>query len=206
MLCRNTLRRKLPVLLKYCKVRIEPTLYSNPVILLALISFFTRVMTQLRWMVTGCSSGIGDMMVQSILARGDKVVATARGDLSRLSSLKELGAEVFSLDVTDSGFDLKAVVAEILADGPIDVLVNNAGYIEAGIAEETRYVILNFADGSIFSFSLAMRVTWPNLKPTSSASSRLHRQFCHTSGKENPGRLFSLDPWEAFQEKHMQVP
>lgn len=94
-------------------------------------------------MVTGCSSGIGDSLVRCILARGDLVVATARGDLSRLASLKEAGAAVAVLDVTAPALDLKAAVAEILVNGPIDVLVNNAGYIEAGIAEETRYVAYN---------------------------------------------------------------
>lgn len=95
-------------------------------------------MPQLRWFVTGCSSGIGESFVQAILARGDKVVASTRGDVSRLSSLKEAGAETVSLDVTASTSDIKAVVEKVLQSGPIDVLVNNAGYIEAGLAEEAR--------------------------------------------------------------------
>jgi hypothetical protein len=98
-------------------------------------------MPQLRWLVTGCSSGLGETFVRSILARGDKVVATARGDPERLSSLKEAGAETLSLDVTASTSDIQAVVSKILESGPIDVLVNNAGYIEAGLAEEARYVL-----------------------------------------------------------------
>jgi NAD(P)-dependent dehydrogenase (short-subunit alcohol dehydrogenase family) len=93
-------------------------------------------MAPLRWLVTGSSSGIGEALVRNIIARGDKVVATARGDLSRLSSLKEAGAETFNLDVTASLSDIQNVVAKITEIGPIDVLVNNAGYIEAGLAEE----------------------------------------------------------------------
>jgi NAD(P)-dependent dehydrogenase (short-subunit alcohol dehydrogenase family) len=93
-------------------------------------------MAPLRWLVTGSSSGIGEALVRSIIARGDKVVATARGDPSRLSSLKEAGAETFNLDVTASLSDIQNVVAKITEIGPIDVLVNNAGYIEAGLAEE----------------------------------------------------------------------
>ena len=95
-------------------------------------------MPQLRWFVTGCSSGFGETFARSILARGDKVVATTRGDASRLSALKEAGAETVSLDVTASTTDIKSVVDKVLESGPIDVIVNNAGYIEAGIAEETR--------------------------------------------------------------------
>jgi NAD(P)-dependent dehydrogenase (short-subunit alcohol dehydrogenase family) len=114
---------------------------------LALISYNLKAyisllhnMPQLRWFVTGCSSGLGETFVRSILARGDKVVATARGDPERLSSLKEAGAETHSLDVTASLAEIKAVVAKVLEGGPIDVLVNNAGYVEAGVAEEVRYV------------------------------------------------------------------
>jgi NAD(P)-dependent dehydrogenase (short-subunit alcohol dehydrogenase family) len=96
-------------------------------------------MPQLRWLVTGCSSGLGETFVRSILARGDKVVATARGNPGRLSFLKEAGAETISLDVTATPADIQAVVSKVLESGPIDVLVNNAGYIEAGLAEEARY-------------------------------------------------------------------
>ncbi|KAJ4301947.1 hypothetical protein N0V90_004043 [Kalmusia sp. IMI 367209] len=97
-------------------------------------------MAPLRWLVTGCSTGLGETLVRSILARGDKVVATARGDATtRLSSLKAAGAETVSLDVTAPLSDIKATVAKMLEGGPIDVLVNNAGYIEAGLAEEVSY-------------------------------------------------------------------
>lgn len=96
------------------------------------------IMPQLTWLITGCSSGLGEVFVHSILARGDKVVATTRGDVSRISALAEAGARTFSLDVTARQSELNAVVGKILEEGPIDVLVNNAGYIEAGLAEEAR--------------------------------------------------------------------
>jgi NAD(P)-dependent dehydrogenase (short-subunit alcohol dehydrogenase family) len=96
-------------------------------------------MPQLRWLVTGCPSGLGETFVRSILKRGDKVVASTREDVSRFSSLKEVGAEIISLDVTSSPSDIKIVVGKVLEEGPIDVLVNNAGYIEAGLAKEARY-------------------------------------------------------------------
>lgn len=92
----------------------------------------------LTWLITGCSSGLGAEFVRSILARGDHVVATARGDVSRIKALADVGAKTYSLDVTASQSDINAVVAKILESGPIDVLVNNAGYIEAGLAEEAR--------------------------------------------------------------------
>ncbi|KAF2108973.1 hypothetical protein BDV96DRAFT_586312 [Lophiotrema nucula] len=94
-------------------------------------------MTQLTWLVTGCSSGFGEVFVRSILARGDRAIATARGDVARLALLKDAGAAVLSLDVTASQANINAKVEEGIAIyGGIDVLVNSAGYIEAGIAEE----------------------------------------------------------------------
>ena len=96
-------------------------------------------MTQLTWLVTGCSSGFGEAFVRSVLARGDRAIATARGDVARLGQLKDAGAAILSLDVTASQAGINAKVEEaIVIYGGIDVVVNSAGYIEAGIAEEVR--------------------------------------------------------------------
>lgn len=75
--------------------------------------------------------------MRRILARGDRAIATARGDVTRLASLKDAGAAILSLDVTASQAEINAKVEEAIAIyGEIDVVVNSAGYIEAGIAEE----------------------------------------------------------------------
>jgi NADP-dependent 3-hydroxy acid dehydrogenase YdfG len=96
-------------------------------------------MAQLTWLITGTTSGLGEAFVRGIIARGDKVIATTRGDVSRISALAEAGAKTFSLDVTAPKSEIDAVIAEILKENTIDVLVNNAGYIEAGLAEEVSY-------------------------------------------------------------------
>jgi NAD(P)-dependent dehydrogenase (short-subunit alcohol dehydrogenase family) len=96
-------------------------------------------MTQLTWLVTGCSSGIGEEFIKNVLARGDKAIATCRGSTSRISKLAELGAKTYTLDVSAPADDIKATVAKILEENEtIDVLVNNAGYGEAGMAEEIK--------------------------------------------------------------------
>jgi NAD(P)-dependent dehydrogenase (short-subunit alcohol dehydrogenase family) len=93
------------------------------------------------WLVTGCSSGFGAEFTKQLIKRGDKVIATARGDPSRLQSLKDLGAYTYSLDITSSLEDIKAIVSRMIEEaGGIDVLVNNAGYVEAGFIEEQSYV------------------------------------------------------------------
>jgi NADP-dependent 3-hydroxy acid dehydrogenase YdfG len=89
-------------------------------------------MEPLVWLVTGCSSGFGEAFVQRILARGDKVIATAR-NLKKIEHLEESGAAVLQLDVTDTQKALNDKAAEAIEKyGRIDVLVNNAAFVTAG--------------------------------------------------------------------------
>ncbi|KAJ5522067.1 hypothetical protein N7527_006182 [Penicillium freii] len=105
---------------------------------------------QLTWFVTGCSSGMGEGLVRAILAAGDQVIATARARnsdaLDRIAPLKEAGAAVMELDVTASAEVLNAKAKEAWAIyGKIDVLVNNAAYIDAGVFEEIDEAFLTQA-------------------------------------------------------------
>ncbi|EPE37067.1 NAD(P)-binding Rossmann-fold containing protein [Glarea lozoyensis ATCC 20868] len=95
-------------------------------------------MPQLTWLITGCSSGFGELFTRTALARGDRVIATSRSSAStRLTHLKTLGATILDLDVTLPQAELNAKIADAIAIyGSIDVLVNAAGYIEAGMVEE----------------------------------------------------------------------
>lgn len=96
-------------------------------------------MAPLVWLVTGCSSGFGNQFVHSILARGDKVVATAR-DRSKIQQLEQLGVPTFQLDLTDSQPFINATIAKVLAVyGRIDVLINNAAFITIGTWEDLSH-------------------------------------------------------------------
>ncbi|TVY20858.1 putative oxidoreductase YusZ [Lachnellula arida] len=96
-------------------------------------------MTQLVWLVTGCSSGFGEAFVHSILTRGDKIIATAR-NVSKLDTLRVIGAQILRLDVTASQEQLDSCIKDALAIyGHIDVLVNNAGYTDLGTIEEMMH-------------------------------------------------------------------
>ncbi|KAL4891297.1 hypothetical protein BDV59DRAFT_203739 [Aspergillus ambiguus] len=97
---------------------------------------------QLTWLVTGCSSGFGEAFVHGILAKGDRVIATARprnneSAVDRLAPLKTAGAAVMEIDVTAPAEVLKEKAKEAWSIyGQVDVLVNNAAYIDGGIFEE----------------------------------------------------------------------
>lgn len=93
-------------------------------------------MAPLVWLVTGCSCGFGKELANAILARGDKVIATSRN----VDNVKFPGATVFDLDVTAPQEEIDAkILGALEIHGRIDVLVNNAGFIEFGTLEETRY-------------------------------------------------------------------
>lgn len=90
------------------------------------------------WFVTGSSRGLGRVMVETILAAGDKVVATARKPEDLADLAKVHGDKIcrVKLDVTSLD-DVKAAVAIALGTfGRIDIVVNNAGYGFNGAFEE----------------------------------------------------------------------
>ncbi len=97
-------------------------------------------MPQLVWLITGCSSGFGEIFVRQLLERGDLVIATARRP-ERIQHLAKLGAAALQLDVTDSQQTIRErVAAAVAVHGRIDVLVNNAAYIATGAWEDLEYV------------------------------------------------------------------
>lgn len=90
-------------------------------------------------LITGVSSGFGRALAEEALAAGYRVVGTVRSEQAKQSfeSLNSASAFGRVLDVTD--FDsIDDVVNEIETNvGPLDVLVNNAGYGHEGVMEES---------------------------------------------------------------------
>jgi short-subunit dehydrogenase len=84
-------------------------------------------------LVTGASSGIGEVMVGMLADAGVVTIAVARR-LDRLQALAERhpNVEVLVADLTDS--DDLAVVAARVAD--VDLVVNNAGFGTGGLFHE----------------------------------------------------------------------
>ena len=90
------------------------------------------------WLITGCSSGLGRVLAEAVLARGDWLVATARkaASLASLTNRYPGSSRAAVLDVTEQGSAAAAVQLAEEAFGGLDVLVNNAGFGFMGAVEE----------------------------------------------------------------------
>ncbi len=90
------------------------------------------------WLITGCSTGLGRALAVRVLARGHRLIATARQPetLAELVAVDPSRCQALALDVADAP-QVAAVVAEAAAVfGRLDVVVNNAGYGLVGAVEE----------------------------------------------------------------------
>ncbi|WP_327287240.1 SDR family oxidoreductase [Streptomyces sp. NBC_01198] len=91
-----------------------------------------------RWLVTGCSSGLGWAVAAAAAAAGDSVLATAR----KPDAVQELQRRypdrvtTAALDVCDPRQCEDAVARAVDRLGGVDVLVNNAGAGLFGAVEE----------------------------------------------------------------------
>lgn len=90
------------------------------------------------WLITGASSGLGRIMTEDLLERGDKVVATIRRKDALTDLEREYGDRliVMMLEMTDTVAIRSTVAGAFGHVGRIDVVVSNAGYGLFGAAEE----------------------------------------------------------------------
>ena len=101
--------------------------------------------------ITGASRGIGAAVAEHFIALGDRVVAFSRsGDAPDGCALS------LAVDVASSQEVNDAVKASIAAQGPVDVLVANAGITRDGLAmrmsdEQWRDVLSTNLDGAFYS-------------------------------------------------------
>lgn len=90
------------------------------------------------WFITGCSTGFGRALAETVLAGGDNAIVTAR-DPAKVADLEEQypgRALALVLDVTKPEQIDEATARALDKFGSVDVLVNNAGYGYRGAVEE----------------------------------------------------------------------
>lgn len=94
--------------------------------------------TQRTWFITGSSRGFGRIWTEAALARGDRVVATARRPEALADLTARFGDRILplALDVTDREAACRAIRTAHEHFGVLDIVVNNAGYGVLGMMEE----------------------------------------------------------------------
>ncbi|MBX5081439.1 oxidoreductase [Rhizobium lentis] len=95
-------------------------------------------MPKRSFFVTGANSGFGFAIAAAASKAGHTVIGTVRSEASR-ASLSERLPDVRSVLCDVTAFDRIAVVVEQVEKdhGPVDVLINNAGYGHEGVLEES---------------------------------------------------------------------
>ena len=119
------------------------------------------------WLITGASSGLGRIMTERLLRRGDRVAATVR----RPEALVDLAARhgerlwIANLDVTDTDA-LRDTVDRAFGElGRIDCIVSNAGYGVLGAAEENSQAMLrHVVDTNLIGSIELIRAAIPHLR------------------------------------------
>jgi NAD(P)-dependent dehydrogenase (short-subunit alcohol dehydrogenase family) len=91
------------------------------------------------WLITGASSGFGRAIAEAALAAGDRVVGTFRNEADRVAFADQVPGRSYGvmMDVTQTATIGPTVDRVERKVGPIDVLVNNAGYGHEGLVEES---------------------------------------------------------------------
>ena len=165
----------------------------------------------MRAVVTGSSSGFGELIARTLAAAGHRVYATMRDVEGRNAAAAERarlhGAEVVELDVSSDESVARAMDV-ILAAGPIDVVVNNAGVSAMGPLE--AFSVDQMADLLSINVLGPMRVNKAVLPGMRAQRSGLIIWITSTLGRVLPGRggLYPATKWaaEGFAESlHHQV-
>ncbi|MGD0939647.1 MAG: SDR family NAD(P)-dependent oxidoreductase [Terracidiphilus sp.] len=134
----------------------------------------------LTWFITGTSSGLGRIMTERLLERGDRVAATLR-KVHLLDDLKAKYGDrlsVAALDVRDTPAVRKVVDSAFSALQRIDVIVNNAAYGLFGAAEEVSDdQIRDQIDTNLIGSIQIIRASLPHLRSQGAAVLfRFHRK------------------------------
>jgi len=117
------------------------------------------------WFITGCSTGFGRELATQTLARGFRVVVTARqpDEVEALAAKGE--ALVLKLDVTDQGQINAAIKAAEKKFGGIDVLVNNAGIgYFAAVEESEEKEVRRMFEINVFGMSRMIQAALPGMR------------------------------------------
>ncbi|GKU20495.1 oxidoreductase yusz [Fusarium langsethiae] len=120
------------------------------------------------WFISAASSGFGHDIALHALNLGHTVIATAR-NTSRVQDLAKAGAHTLAFDVTSPISDLEAIARDVYAKyGRVDYLINAAGYILDGAAEEvSQQELYNSFNTNVFGIFNTIKAFLPGMREQS---------------------------------------
>jgi NAD(P)-dependent dehydrogenase (short-subunit alcohol dehydrogenase family) len=119
------------------------------------------------WFITGASKGMGLEVAKTVLANGDKVIATSRNLNEQIESIGEEWEHLLPLkvDITNEEEVKSAIEKGIETFGRIDVVLNNAGYYLVGSVEEiSDEEFRRTIDVNLFGMANVIRQAMPYLR------------------------------------------
>ncbi len=126
-------------------------------------------------LVTGSSTGIGRLTVETLARAGYRVYASMRDvetrnrhaadELASIADSEAIDLRVIDLDVTDDASVLSAVERVLDESGRINVLVNNAGVMNVGVTEAyTLEQLQQQMDVNFFGVARLNRAVLPSMR------------------------------------------
>lgn len=126
-------------------------------------------------LITGSSTGFGRMIAETLARNGHTVFATMRepegrnrakaAEIQALAERESLALHVLELDVTNDASVDRAVQMTVRQAGRLDVAINNAGYVLAGLIEAaTTEQAQNIMDTNFFGSVRVNRAVLPHMR------------------------------------------
>jgi NAD(P)-dependent dehydrogenase (short-subunit alcohol dehydrogenase family) len=126
-------------------------------------------------LITGSSTGFGRGMAETLARHGHTVFATMRdpegrnaknaSEIRAVAQRESLPLHVLELDVTKDASVERAVRSAVEQAGRIDVAINNAGYVLAGLAEAaTTEQAQQIIDTNFFGLVRVNRAVLPHMR------------------------------------------
>lgn len=119
------------------------------------------------FLITGVSSGFGRAFAEAALSAGHVVIGTVRSEAAKAAfeQLQPDRAHGVVLDVTDFAKIDAAVAGVTERTGPVDVLVNNAGYGHEGTLEESSLEeLLHQFNVNVFGAVAMIKAVLPSMR------------------------------------------
>ncbi|SFI98870.1 NADP-dependent 3-hydroxy acid dehydrogenase YdfG [Paenibacillus sp. UNC496MF] len=144
------------------------------------------------WFITGAARGFGFEIAKTVLASGDKVVATVRSQPEKLAAQLNHPENLFvtQLDITDEEQARKAAGEAVAHFGRIDVLVNNAGSgLLSAVEEATANEVRRNFEINVFGVLNVIRAVLPYMR---------ERRSGHVINISSVGGLSGYTGWGVY--------